>query len=84
MSDDVAVPRLKLTRFAQTTILIAIFLLVIFDVFIVLLAVGGEPDHSDVIAEVQSIRQQIVEINPVEERTALNLAECRTNPTEGN
>lgn len=53
-----------------------------------LLVIAGGPDHADVIAEVESVRQQIVEINcvafiPVTERDVLALAECRTDPPEG-
>ena len=88
MMNEPTPPRLRLSRGAMFLITVGIALLALFDGFLIYFAISGGPGHDDVIAEVEAVRQQIVEINcvafvPVSERTDLRLAECRTNPTEG-
>lgn len=52
-------PRVPLTRFAQTSILIMIALVVILDAVLIVAFLNGSPDHQDIIDQFETDRNQL-------------------------
>lgn len=77
--------RVPLTRFAQTSILILIFLVLILDGFIVYALMSGEPGHQDIIDQFESDRNQLAFVAcllaiPDVELTAEAVSACQVAP----
>lgn len=77
--------RVPLTRFAQTSILVLIFLVAIIDAFIIAAFIGGDPDHQDIIDQFESDRNQLTFVAcllaiPDAELTADAVEACQVKP----